>query len=140
MRSARNGSDLGRLPLFQGCSKRELRDLARLGTRVRVPATTRLMTEDGMGTDVVIVVSGMATCTMRGEPVALFGPGDLFGEVAALDGRRRTATVTAVSDMEVVILDRVEFDVLLISWPDVARRVLEATGRRLRSADDRAAA
>lgn len=94
------------------------------------------MTQGTGGTEVILIVSGQAVCSVRDTIVAMFAPGDFFGEVAALDGRRRTATVTAVTDMEVVVLDQHEFEQLLAISPELAMRILKVAARRLRSAND----
>jgi CRP-like cAMP-binding protein len=66
---------------------------------------------------------------------ARFGPGDFFGEVATLDGGPRTATVVAGPGMEVLVLNRFEFEMLFKSSPEVAHRMLKAMAHRLRQAD-----
>jgi CRP-like cAMP-binding protein len=124
------------VPLFADCPPRQRRELSLLGTRVTVPAGRVVMREGARGTEVGIVLSGAAACLVRGEEVARFGPGDLFGEVAALDGGRRSATVVAVEDMDLLVLEAAEFDRLLATSSTVARRLLDASARRLRRADD----
>jgi CRP-like cAMP-binding protein len=84
---------------------------------------------------VVIVLSGSATCLVAGTEVAWFGPGDFFGEVAALDGGPRTATVVAITDMELLVLSRCEFALLIKSSPEVAHRILGSMAHRLRQAN-----
>ena len=49
------------------------------------------------GREVMLVLAGRAVCLVGDErPVAVFGPGSFFGEIAALDGGTRTATVSAL--------------------------------------------
>ena len=85
------------------------------------------------------MLSGVASCRVESKVVASFGDGDFFGEVATLDGGPRTATVVAVTDMEVLVLDRSEFQALIALSPEVASRILLAMARRLRSASGVAA-
>jgi CRP-like cAMP-binding protein len=99
-----------------------------------------LTTAGNQGAEVLIVVSGTATCFVNGAAEAEFGPGDFFGEVATLDGGPRTATVIASTDMDVIVLNRFEFEMLVTSSPDVAHRVLKAMAHRLRQANARAVA
>jgi CRP/FNR family cyclic AMP-dependent transcriptional regulator len=129
-------ADIRDLPLFTGCRPRDLRRLVNLGTQVSVRAGQRLMVAGGRGAEVIVVLHGAAVCDVAGREVAQFETGQFFGEIAALDGRPRTATVTALTDMEVLILDRAEFDEMIDLSPEVAHRVLVAMAQRLRGAND----
>jgi CRP/FNR family cyclic AMP-dependent transcriptional regulator len=111
-----------------------------LGTRLRIRAGQRLVTTGDRGSEVLIVLSGMASCLVRGVEEARFGPGDFFGEVATLDGGPRTATVVASTDMEVLVLTGVEFETMVKSSPEVAHRVLKSMAHRLRQANAKAVA
>ena len=127
---------LAALPIFGRCSRRELGALSRLGTRVGVPASRRIVLAGSRDSEVMFVLSGFASCVVGDAEVAVFGPGDFFGEIAALTRGPRTATVTAILDMELLVLDRGELDTLLTEVPSVAMRMLEALAQRLRHAND----
>lgn len=131
---------LAEVPLFAGCPPKELKNVANLGTRVVVPAEQTLVVQGARGIEVMVVLSGRARCLRDGWAIALFGPGDFFGEVAVLDGGPRTATVVADTDMEVLVLDRLEFELLLEGSSEVRRRMVRVLASRLRSADDLAVA
>lgn len=133
---SRGRSPVSELWLFEGCKRRELRALEKLGTRVSVPAGRRLLLEGSRGSEVLIALSGQAVCVVGDELVDTFGPGDVFGEIAALDGERRTATVTAETAMEVLVLELPEFEELLRVAPTITRRLLDLAARRLRRAND----
>lgn len=124
-----------RTPLFAGCSDRERRTLARLGTTVSVDAGTVLTPEGKPGLEFFVIDAGAATCRVRGVPRAKFGQGDFFGEMALLDGGTRTATVTADTDMRVVVFSAREFQDMLSSSGSVSRALLVEMARRLRAAD-----
>jgi len=128
------GAALGDLPLFSGCRSHDLKQLERLGTRLRVGAGKQLLTAGDPGREVVVVLSGDATCFVGDTEVACFGAGDFFGEVATLDGGLRTATVIAATDMEILVLNRFEFDLMIESSPVVAHRMFCTMAQRLRSA------
>jgi CRP-like cAMP-binding protein len=117
-----------------------MKRLSNLGTRMNIPARHILTTAGNPGAEVLIVLTGTATCLVCGEVETEFGPGDFFGEVAALDGGPRTATVIASTDMEVLVLNGFEFEMLVRSSPDVAHRVLMAMAHRLRRANAKAVA
>ena len=121
------------LSLFAGCGTKELRKVGRIGTRLQVRAGRRLTTAGDRGGEVVVVLSGEATCLVGSEVVASFAGGDFFGEVATLDGGPRTATVVSETDMDLLVLDRSEFETLVKASPEVAHRMLRVMARRLRS-------
>ena len=123
---------LGEVPLFRACSQAELRAIAKLGTDLDIEPG-RVLTEEGApGREFFLVVEGKADCTVHGRSVAVFGPGDYFGELALLDGGRRTATVTAKTPMRVVVLSVSEFAGLLRASPTISTKLLAQLARRVR--------
>ncbi|HXX88590.1 MAG TPA: cyclic nucleotide-binding domain-containing protein [Acidimicrobiales bacterium] len=127
--------ELSQLPLFADCRPNELRRLRTLGTRVRVGEGRRLVVAGRRGAEMVLVLSGEASCFVGGAEVARFGVGEFFGEVALLDGGPRTATVVARTDMEVLVLNRFEFEALIEVAPSIANRMLVSMAQRLRAAN-----
>jgi CRP/FNR family transcriptional regulator, cyclic AMP receptor protein len=126
---------LERISLFSGCGWRELQKLERIGTRVHVKAGRQLVTAGDFTSEILLVLSGAASCSVGNRVVATFTTGDFFGEVATLCGGPRTATVTATTAMDLWVLIRSEFEEVLHVSPDVARRMLCAMAQRLRAAD-----
>ena len=89
---------------------------------------------------IVVVLSGrvkVSTVTEDGREVVLAfrGPGDLVGELSAIDRRPRSATVSAVEPVEALTLAASEFRAFLHAHPRVALLLLEVLSRRLRDAD-----
>jgi CRP/FNR family transcriptional regulator, cyclic AMP receptor protein len=126
---------LGAISLFRACSHSELRELARITTELEVPDGAVLCREGATGSDCFVIVEGEVTVTIGGDEICMLGPGGFFGEMALLDGGPRVATVTAASDLRLLVLSRQEFSTLLTTVPSVARRMLAAVGARLRLAD-----
>src|SRR5262249_10602642 len=62
----------------------------------------------------------------------LLGAGDMFGEIALLDGRPRTADAVALTDCKLFVLERREFLPLLREDPEIALKIIELLCRRLR--------
>ena len=124
---------LGAVPLFAGMSKSRLRSLA---DRAKVVGygTDRLVLGEGVrgGGSVFVLLEGTARVEIGGRAVGRLGPGDVFGELALLDGRPRSASVVATSDIVTVRLSRTAFLDLVRSDPDIALRVMEGLAARLR--------
>ena len=135
MRSAKNEM-LGRVPLFAACVPHELALIESIADEATVEAGRVLVREGRYGGEFFVVIEGSATATRGGEPLATFGPGSFFGEMALLDGGVRTATVTAVSDMRVLVLDPRSFTRLVDETPTVARAMLRTLSERLRTLEE----
>src|SRR6202161_4047577 len=104
-RPRRSPSMIEQVSLCAGCRPRELQKLEAVGTRIRVTAGRRLITAGDYAVEILLVLSGTASCYVGARHVTPFGAGDFFGEVAALCGGPRTATVIATTDMDLWVLD-----------------------------------
>jgi CRP/FNR family cyclic AMP-dependent transcriptional regulator len=124
---------LAGIPLFSGAERRQLERLAALCTEVDVPEGRVLCREGEPGHEFFVIADGTAVVSVGGRDVATLRTGDFFGELALLDGRARTATVTANSAMRVLVLSRAEFSAMVHEDPIVAVRMLPAIGARLRA-------
>ena len=124
---------LGAVPLFAGMSKSRLRSLSDRAKVVGYDAN-RLVLGEGVrgGGSVFVLLEGTARVEIGGRRVGRLGPGDVFGEMALLDGRPRAASVVADSDIVTVRLSRTAFLDLVRSDPDIAFRVMEGLAARLR--------
>lgn len=127
---------LSRIGLFSGCSDRDLERLARATDEVRLPEGTVLTRQDDIGREAFVIVGGTAEVERDGEVVARLGPGDVVGELALLDGGLRSATVTATSDLDALVLTRPAFTAVLDEVPTLAHRLLVTLAHRLRTAED----
>jgi CRP-like cAMP-binding protein len=140
---ARDGDAIERLkavPLFSGCSNRELRAIAGVVKDVRHAAGTVIAREGEPGVGLFVIVDGQAEVTIGGKRMAKLGPGDFFGEIALLDGGPRSATVTATTDLRLLGLTEWVFRGLLQEHPSIAVKTLEAMAGRLRAATKAATA
>ena len=115
---------LASVPLFAGCNRRELGQIAGLGTEVHRSAGAVLTEQGRVGLEFMLILEGHARCLIDDVEVGVYGPGDHFGELALLDGGRRAATIVATTDMELLVLHRGEFFQLLDSAPSIARKLL----------------
>ncbi len=124
--------------LFGACSKADLHKIARLGGELEYEAGTTVITEGEIAHEFFVIIEGTATVTRKGRAVAKLGPGDSFGELALLDPQPRAATVTARSDLDLLVMGRREFMGLIDEAPLFARKLLSALARRLHAADAQA--
>jgi CRP/FNR family transcriptional regulator, cyclic AMP receptor protein len=131
---------LKQAPLFEGLSKKELGEIARLTDDLQLEPGTVLCKEGSIGREFFVIVDGEAEVTRKGKHVAVRGGGDFFGEIALLTETKRTATVTATSTLRCFVLTSRDFRRLLDENPGVERKVLTALAERLASyVDDPAA-
>ncbi len=93
------------------------------------------MRQGDPGRECFVIEEGTARASIRGRKTTKMGPGECFGEMALLHTAPRSATVTAESDMRLLVLTSREFSTLLEDLPSVGRKVLAAVGERLRDAE-----
>jgi CRP/FNR family cyclic AMP-dependent transcriptional regulator len=125
---------LSHVPIFAGCSKKDLQTIAKAVKEVRHPAGEVVATEGEPGAGLFVIDRGEADVTIGGKKLNHLGPGDFFGEMALLDGGPRTATVTATTDLSLFALTEWVYRGLLMEHPSIAVRTLEAMAARLRRA------
>jgi CRP-like cAMP-binding protein len=121
------------IPLFSSVSKRGLRAIVSAATEVDVKAGRVLVREGGYDRDLFVITRGEAKVTKGVRKLAMLGVGDFFGELAFLDRAQRSATVTAATDMRVMVLGPREMDVVLAREPVLTRALLEAMAKRIRN-------
>ncbi len=122
---------LGNVSLLAGCTKKELAHLADLAYDETVPAGTVLVREGDFEAVAFLVADGEAEAERGARVVGRFGPGDVFGELALLTGSARSATVTARTEMVLVVLEPAAFRTALDTHPALAVKVLAAVGQHL---------
>lgn len=120
------------IPLFSSLKRGELDRLARVTDEVDVPSGTLLMHEGDFAHDFMIIEEGEAEVRRSdsGEHVADLGPGDFFGEVAALGEGRRNADVMAKSEMCLVVMTRRALRDVASSSPELDRTLRAAIDER----------
>ena len=128
---------LRNVPLFSGLDDSELESLAEEFNERRFAAGDKIALEGEGGLMFFVVESGDASVAVHGEEVGRLGPGAAFGEIALIDRRPRTATVTAVSDLRTFGLPVFVFRPFVEARPQVAWKLLEAMADRLAQAESR---
>jgi CRP-like cAMP-binding protein len=126
---------LASVPLFSGCTTKELRDIAKATVELTLDEGKEFVTQGDVGREAFVIVEGSADVSRGGNTIATLGPGDCVGELALLDHGPRTATVVASTPMELVVLGQREFAGLLETVPGLATHLLAGVAKRLRAAD-----
>lgn len=136
-RPEQHDGSLARQPVFARCSEKELEAVAGMGTPIAVEPGYVLTREGRRGHEFFVITEGRAACSIGGQQVSTLEAGDFFGEVALLDGGRRSATVVAETAMKVIVLDSREFSEMIRDVPSAARQIMVTLAQRLRAAETR---
>jgi CRP/FNR family transcriptional regulator len=123
--------------LFSDLDEKDLESLADEFNERRFSAGDKIALEGEGGLMFFVVESGEASVEVQGQEVATLGPGATFGEIALIDRRPRTATVTAISDLKAYGLPVFVFRPFVEARPQVAWKMLEAMADRLETAESR---
>jgi CRP/FNR family transcriptional regulator, cyclic AMP receptor protein len=126
---------LASVPLFSGCTTKELRDIAKATVELTLDDGKEFVTQGDVGREAFIIVEGSADVSRGGNKIATLGPGDCVGELALLDHGPRTATVVATSPLTVLVLGPREFSGLLDEVPTLNHKILAALAGRIRELD-----
>jgi CRP-like cAMP-binding protein len=122
---------LAAVPLFAGLSKKQLRRISSLMTRIDRPAGQVLTTQGEPGFEFFIVLEGEVEVRQGDRVIATRREGEYVGEIALLDQRPRTATVVAITPVSVEVLNRREFVSLLTQAPELSEQMLATMAQRL---------
>jgi CRP/FNR family transcriptional regulator, cyclic AMP receptor protein len=122
---------LKRVPLFAGCSKGELRELALVADELDLKEGRTLVREGRPGREFFVLVEGTVRVSREGRKLAELGPGDWFGEIALLTNTPRTATVTSTSALRVLVITDRSFRNVVERMPTIALKVLSTISERL---------
>jgi CRP/FNR family cyclic AMP-dependent transcriptional regulator len=121
---------LRRVPLFAGCSKKELGRLALVADEIDMGEGKVLTREGDRGREFFVLVEGVAEVRRKGRKVNTMGPGDFFGEIALVSDRPRTATVTLRSPGRLLVVTDRAFAELMRSVPSIQLKVLATLADR----------
>lgn len=121
---------LRQVPLFAGCSKRELGEIATLADELSLPAGKTLIEEGRQGHEFFVLVDGEVEVRRKGRKVTSLGSGSFFGEMALVSSRPRNATVTAAGPVRVLVVHEQAFRRLLRDSPSIQLKVLQTLADR----------
>ncbi len=128
-------SALAAVPLFSGCSKRELGQIARAGEEVVEPAGALVVDQGQTGSEAYVILEGTVEVRRGGRKIATLESGDVVGELSLLDHGPRTASVVCVTDCDLFVLDQRHFRKVLEDHPSIAFKLLGTLAERIREFD-----
>ena len=126
---------LRNLPLFAGCSKRELQAVHRAGDEITMVDGTVIIDQGQLGREAFVILEGKVTVKRRDRKVAELGPGDVVGELALLDHGPRTASAVCEGDCTLFVLDQRHFRGVIEDHPSISMKLLAALAARIRDLD-----
>ncbi|RLB51947.1 MAG: Crp/Fnr family transcriptional regulator [Deltaproteobacteria bacterium] len=137
-----NRALLGDSTIFSGIESRDLDAVMSLAVRRRYRARQVVLRKGDPALQIFVIVSGRLKAITSGAEgreatLSIMGPGEVFGEVAVLDGEPRSATISALERCELLVIHRDDFFRYLQKSPRVAIKLLEVLARRLRRLSER---
>src|SRR3982075_589595 len=128
-------------PIFCDLDAEAFEQLCRYAKHTTLKRGTTIVSKGDPGNSLIAVISGTVKISVsspdgRSAILNLIGPGEIFGEVAVLDGAARTADATANTNCEIFIIDRREFIPFVRSQPALAMKFIELLCMRLRWTSD----
>lgn len=125
----RNWELVARVPMFAKLGAQELAEIVHLlRPRTASPGSV-IMRKGDPGEQMYFIVEGEVAVAM--EPPIRLGPGSYFGELALITGEPRTATITAATEVSLLVLDISDFHLLTARNPEMAAAINAEAERRL---------
>jgi CRP/FNR family transcriptional regulator, cyclic AMP receptor protein len=129
--------DLRRVSLFQDLQEADLRRVLEIGKEVTHPAGSPILAEDDRGVGMHLIREGTASVHQGDRELSTMGPGTAFGEMSLLDGKPRSATVVAETDVVTFAIPSWEFQRLLDQHPQFTKALLLELVARIRRNEGR---
>ena len=120
-----------KVPLFSKVSKKGLGEVAHIADELDLPKGKIMAVEGDRGREFFVLLEGEADVTKGDKSINTIHAGDFFGEIALVTKMPRTATVTATTDVRVLVITERDFSSLVKHSDEVSRAVAEALAERL---------
>jgi CRP/FNR family cyclic AMP-dependent transcriptional regulator len=125
---------LAAVPIFAGLSHRQLAKLVEASRKTTHQSGHEIAKEGEGALALHVILDGTAEVSVHGRPRRELCAGDYFGEISLIDGRKRSASVTATSSLHTLAVPHGPFQQLLETEPGVAAGLLKMVCSRLREA------
>lgn len=122
------------VPLFAGCNKRDMTSLAKASRVEQIDAGHVVISEGSPSPNLYVILAGTADVTRGGLKVGTIERGEALGELGVILGEPRSATVTAKTSLELLVLDQDSLQKALDSVPGLGWKLLQTVATRLASA------
>src|SRR5215211_4084951 len=131
--------ELRKIPLFADLSEEDLEQLHKMAETVSVPAGQLVLREGDPGDSLYVVLAGELEVTKRQGSqdvlLALYKPGQFFGEMALLEQAPRSASVRTLQESRLLVISQAAFQTLVSCSPSAPLKILHTVTSRLRSTE-----
>jgi CRP-like cAMP-binding protein len=118
--------------LFDGVDAAGMERIAQVTVEVDFAPGHVIARQGDIGSGFFVITAGRAKVARDGRVIADLGPGDFFGELSVLDGKPRTAQVSAIEETTCLALSTWDFEAVVREQPGVALAILRGLASRLR--------
>lgn len=134
------GECLQMVPIFSDLPIEVIDQIVQTGNKKTYTKDSVILVEEEIGTALFVIIKGKVKVSRSSNDgreviLSILSDSDFFGEMSILDGLNRSATVVALEDSELFIIQRKEFLDLLNKHPEITIALLSELTRRLRNAD-----
>jgi CRP-like cAMP-binding protein len=120
------------VPLFQGLSRQELREVAAEAREELFSPNQDIVSEGQSGGPFFCITEGRADVIVEGKKVGDLGPGAYFGEMSLFEGGSRSATVRATTHVKALAITSWNFLAILQESWEITKKVLAELSKRVR--------
>jgi CRP/FNR family transcriptional regulator, cyclic AMP receptor protein len=126
------------VPIFEGCTRKQLRNVANIARILDAPAGSVLTRAGEPGDEFFFILDGTVTVEVASGRYVSLHPGAFFGEMSLLDGGPRSATAVTETPARLLVIDRLNFSRLQREVPELTQTLLVTLSQRVRQAEARA--
>jgi CRP/FNR family transcriptional regulator, cyclic AMP receptor protein len=135
-----SGEFLKSVPIFSDLDADRLKQISQLGSSKFYKKDSTVLHENETGSALFVIISGRVKISRESDDgkeviLTILNESDFFGEMAILDGMSRSATVTAIEESELFLIQRTDFLNLLQEHPEISVALLQELTQRLRASD-----